>query len=78
MASLRGSGTSPVSFNRAIRSLTRPPNTLGLPWAEVDAWRKELHRDFEQALAGTKLPERPDYEATNRFLIKGRREMAVV
>jgi uncharacterized protein len=44
-----------------------------LPWAEVDAWRKELHRDFECALSETKLPERPDYEAANRFLIKARR-----
>ena len=47
-----------------------------VPWAEVDAWRKELHHDFERALAETKLPERPDYEAANRFLIKARREMA--
>jgi len=47
-----------------------------LPWAEVDVWRKELHVDFEHALAETKLPERPDYEAANRFLIKARREMA--
>ena len=47
-----------------------------LPWAEVDAWRKELHRDFERALAETKLPERPDYDAANRFLIKARRGMA--
>jgi BMFP domain-containing protein YqiC len=47
-----------------------------LPWAEVDVWRKELHHDFERALAETKLPERPDYEAANRFLIKARREMA--
>lgn len=39
-------------------------------------WRKELHRDFELALAETKLPERPDYEAANCFLIKARREMA--
>src|SRR5205085_11152110 len=46
-----------------------------LPWAEVDAWRKELHRDFERALAETKLPERPDYEKANEFLIKARREM---
>jgi hypothetical protein len=46
-----------------------------MPWAEVDAWRKELHRDFERALAETKLPERPDYEKANRFLIKARREM---
>ncbi len=47
-----------------------------MPWAEVDAWREELHRDSERALAETKLPERPDYEAANRFLIKARREMA--
>jgi hypothetical protein len=38
--------------------------------------RQELHRDFERALAETKLPERPDYEAANRFLVKARREMA--
>jgi predicted nucleotidyltransferase len=47
-----------------------------LPWTEVDAWRKELHRDFERALVETKLPERPDYESANRFLIKARSEMA--
>ncbi len=47
-----------------------------VPWAVVDAWRKELHRDFERALAETKLPERPDYEAANRFLIRARRVMA--
>ncbi len=47
-----------------------------LPWPEVDAWRKELHCDFERALAETKLPERPDYEAANRFLIEARRGMA--
>ena len=46
-----------------------------LPWPEVDAWRKELHRDFERALAETKLPERPDYEKANEFLIKARRQM---
>ena len=47
-----------------------------LPWSEVDAWRKELHRDFERALAETKLPERPDYEGANRFLIRARRAQA--
>ena len=45
------------------------------PWAEVDAWRKELHRDFEQALAETQLPERPNYEIANEFLIKARRQI---
>ena len=48
-----------------------------MPWADVDAWRQELHRDFERALTETKLPERPDYEAANRFLLKARRTMAV-
>jgi predicted nucleotidyltransferase len=47
-----------------------------MSWADVDAWRKELHRDFERALAETKLPERPDYEAANGFLVKARRQMA--
>ncbi len=42
-------------------------------WLEVDAWRQQLHRDFERALAETQLPERPDYEAANRFLVKARR-----
>jgi hypothetical protein len=46
-----------------------------LAWAEVDAWRKELHHDFERALSDTKLPERPDYEAANKFLIRARRAM---
>lgn len=44
-----------------------------LPWPEVNGWRKELHRDFERALAETKLPERPDYETANRLLRQARR-----
>lgn len=47
-----------------------------LPWTKVDAWRKALHHDFERALTETRLPERPNYEAANRFLIIARREMA--
>jgi len=47
-----------------------------VPWLEVNAWRQELHRDFECALAETRLPERPDYEAANRFLVKARQGMA--
>jgi len=46
-----------------------------IAWPELDAWRKELHHDFERALIETKLPERPDYEAANRFLIKARKKM---
>ncbi|MDR2674763.1 MAG: nucleotidyltransferase domain-containing protein [Opitutaceae bacterium] len=42
-------------------------------WAEINAWRGELHRDFETALRQTRLPERPDYEKANTFLIEARR-----
>lgn len=47
-----------------------------MPWPEVEAWRLALHTDFSQALTETKLPERPDYEAANTFLIAARREAA--
>jgi hypothetical protein len=47
-----------------------------LPWDEVNAWRRDLHRDFERALVETKLPERPNYEAANRFLLDARRATA--
>lgn len=45
-------------------------------WGQVDAWRLRLHQDFEHALAETSLPERPDYEMANRFLIQARKEAA--
>lgn len=47
-----------------------------LSWEKVNAWRQELHRDFEQALAETKLPERPDYEAANELLVEARTQKA--
>jgi hypothetical protein len=44
-------------------------------WKEVDAWRKQLHREFDAAFAETSLPGHPDYDRTNAFLIKARRSM---
>jgi predicted nucleotidyltransferase len=43
------------------------------PWEEVETWRLALHQQLTQALASTKLPEQPDYERANAFLIKARR-----
>jgi hypothetical protein len=43
------------------------------PWEEVDAWRIRLHREFDAAFEATSLPERPDYERANDFLIRARR-----
>jgi len=42
-------------------------------WQEVNAWRKELHHVFDEAWARTKLPEHPDYDRVNAFLVKARR-----
>ena len=50
----------------------------GVPWEDVDAWRLALHRDLDAAYASTRLPERPDYEAANRFLLKARRSAAQI
>ena len=44
--------------------------------AEVEKWRLELHRRFDEAAGKTKLPDRPDYGAANAFLVKARRFMA--
>ncbi|MDQ3652731.1 MAG: nucleotidyltransferase domain-containing protein [Acidobacteriota bacterium] len=44
-------------------------------WDEVNAWRLALHQEFDEALTQTPLPERPDYERANAFLIKARRAM---
>ena len=44
-----------------------------MPWEETEKWRLSLHVEFDRALAETKLPERPDYERANAFLVKARR-----
>ena len=46
-----------------------------VPFEEVEAWRLELHKRFDAAAEKTKLPERPDYERANAFLLKARRSM---
>jgi hypothetical protein len=44
-----------------------------VPWDEVENWRLSLHQEFNAAFETTKLPERPDYERANAFLIGARR-----
>jgi predicted nucleotidyltransferase len=48
-----------------------------MEWDEVNGLRLDLHRLFDEAFADTKLPERPDYERANAFLIKARRAMVI-
>ncbi len=45
------------------------------PWNEVEAWRIELHQDFDRAFTETRLAEHPDYARANKFLIRARRTM---
>ena len=44
-----------------------------VPWDDVESWRLNLHQEFNRAFETTKLPERPDYERANAFLVSARR-----
>jgi uncharacterized protein len=44
-----------------------------VPWDDVEKWRLRLHQEFNAAFETTKLPDRPDYERANAFLIRARR-----
>lgn len=46
-----------------------------LGWEEVDAWRLSLHLEFDRAFERTTLPDRPDYDRANAFLVRVRRNM---
>lgn len=47
-------------------------------WNEINAWRLDLHARFDAALPQSRLPERPDYERVNAFLLRARRSMLEV
>ncbi len=42
-------------------------------WEEVEEWRLRLHRELDQMLETTCLPEHPDYGRANEFLLRARR-----
>jgi hypothetical protein len=44
-----------------------------LPFEEVRQRALDLDRQFQEAFAATRLPERPDYERVDHFLIRARR-----
>ena len=43
------------------------------PWEEIERWRLSLHKELDEALRSTSLPEHPDYRRANDFLIRARR-----
>jgi uncharacterized protein len=44
-----------------------------IAFEHIDAWRVQLHKDFDDAFQATRLPERPDYDRANALLLKARR-----
>ncbi|MEN6520500.1 MAG: nucleotidyltransferase domain-containing protein [Armatimonadota bacterium] len=48
-----------------------------VPWEEIDAWRLDLHKQFDEIYEETSLPDRPDYARANAFLIKARKMRAM-
>jgi hypothetical protein len=46
-------------------------------WPEVNEWRLALHREFDDALAKSALPNRPDYQRANDFLVWARQQMVL-
>lgn len=46
-----------------------------MPWTEINKWRLDLHKKFDNSLSNTLLPERPDYEQANSLLIEARKSM---
>ena len=47
-------------------------------WEEVERWRLRLHHELDEAMSKTALPEHPDYQRANDFLIRARRAAADV
>jgi uncharacterized protein len=44
-------------------------------WEDVNAWRLQLHDEFDRTFSQTQLPDRPDYGQANAFLLNARRTM---
>ncbi|MCI0380855.1 MAG: nucleotidyltransferase domain-containing protein [Gemmataceae bacterium] len=65
-------GLVPVQVN-AYRDRLLAIRRGEVPWDDVEKWRLSLHQEFNAAFETTTLPERPDYERANAFLISARR-----
>lgn len=73
-ATLLREGTLPVRVDQH-RDRLLAIRRGDVAWDELEAWRLELHREFDEAHRGTKLPDRPDYDRANAFLIRARRSV---
>lgn len=44
-----------------------------MPWEEIDAWRLKVHAQFDRAFEASSLPQKPDYQTINAFVVRARR-----
>lgn len=47
-----------------------------IPWERVEKWRLDLHKQLDQMIEVTHLPEHPDYRRANDFLLRARQYAA--
>jgi uncharacterized protein len=47
-------------------------------WSSINEWRLSLHREFDEALRSTTLPDAPNYAEVDRLLLWARRSMVEV
>jgi hypothetical protein len=73
---VRGTNNSLVHPRGAVGLLLAPTGDFAQGRRNRIPWRKELHPDFGRTRAKTKVAERPDYKAANRFLVKARRRVS--
>ena len=71
-------GRVPVRVADEVRERLLAIKRNEVPWTEIEAWRLELHERFDDALASSRLPDRPDYRWANDFLIRARRMMVEI
>lgn len=66
-------GVIPVRVDSDLRERLLAIKRGERSWDEVNSWRLDLHRQFDEAFRTTSLPERPDYDRVNAFLVRARR-----
>ena len=74
-ATVMREGRVPVRVEDAHRERLLAIKRGEVPFEEVEAWRLALHREFDAAAEATALPDRPDYERANAFLLRARRSV---
>jgi hypothetical protein len=67
-------GEPKISFNDHRDDLLRIKRGQ-MDFYELKEWVLDLEKGFNEAYSRTKLPDEPDYETVNKFLIKARKFM---